>query len=81
MSTPRQGEQEKKGTFETIAAEASAHLSGLFGPSVPEATVAGDALPGAGTLCSRVLFQTVVRLQPTCFTVLRRRQVPSLRSK
>ena len=47
MSTPRQGEQEKKGTFETIAAEASAHLSGLCGPSVPEATVTGDAPSGA----------------------------------
>ena len=41
--TPRPGEQEKKGTFETIAAEASARLSGLFGPSVQEATVTGDA--------------------------------------
>lgn len=47
MMTPRQGEQEKNGTFETIAAEASARLSGLFGPSVPAATVTGDAPPGA----------------------------------
>ena len=47
MMTPRQGEQEKKGTFETIAAEASARLSGLFGPKVPVATVTGDAPAGA----------------------------------
>ena len=46
--TPRQSEQEKqKGTFETIAAEASARLSGLFGPSVPEAAVIGAAPLGA----------------------------------
>ena len=47
MVTPRQGEQGNKGTFETIAAEASARLSGLFGPNVPAATVTGDAPAGA----------------------------------
>ena len=48
MMTPRQGEQEKKDTFETIAAEASARLSGLFGPNVPEATVTGTHSKGFG---------------------------------
>ena len=53
--TPRQGEHEKKGTLETIAAEASARLSGLFGPKVPAATVTGDAPPGAAVPIKPVL--------------------------
>ena len=55
VATPRQGEHEKKGTLETIAAEASARLSGLFGPKVPAATVTGDAPPGAAAPIKPVL--------------------------
>ena len=44
-----------KGTLETIAAEGSARLNGLFGPSVPEAAVTGAAPSGAAAESKPVL--------------------------
>ena len=41
VSTPRHDDTKRKNPLETIAAEASARLSGLFGPKVPTATVTG----------------------------------------
>ena len=47
VSTPRHDDTKRKNPLETIAAEASARLSGLFGPKVPTATITGDAPSGA----------------------------------
>lgn len=55
MMTRRQREHKaKKGTFETIAAEASARLSGLFAPKMREATIAGDAPKGSAAALNDV---------------------------
>ena len=55
VSTPRHDDTKRKNPLETIAAEATARLSGLFAPKAPTATIIGDAPPGAAAPIKPVL--------------------------
>ena len=55
VSTPGHDDTKRKNPLETIAAEATARLSGLFAPKAPTATIIGDAPPGAAAPIKPVL--------------------------
>ena len=55
VSTPRHDDTKRRNPLETIAAEATARLSGLFAPKAPTATIIGDAPLGAAAPIKPVL--------------------------